>query len=339
LATSQDKQRKLAGEFEVSPDKPWIDTSMELLAGDRVEITSQGALTYATSQAGPNGLPRTWGDLVRALPVNDAGAGALIGRVGSEVAAPFLIGASKQITSTLNGHLYLGVNQSAADTGSGSYRVKVQIVPAEVAAKAAVKPLVAPNGVLDRIPRRVRDSGGGDGDMVNFLLIGSADKVQQAFKSAGWVLVDRTKQDAVLHALLSSTSKQVYLEMPMSELYLFGRTQDYGFAHAEPLQVVASRHHLRLWKAPFMVDGQPVWAGAATHDIGFERDMRSPNAITHKIDPEVDKEREFVEQTLTATGLISGTTYVLPSNPVQEAHTATGGSFHSDGRVLVLAIR
>jgi len=31
-------------------------------------------------------------------------------------------------------------------------------------------------------------------------------------------------------------------------------------------------------------------------------------------------------------------TYVLPDNPLREARTATGGSFHSDGRVLVLQL-
>lgn len=80
-----------------------------------------------------------------------------------------------------------------------------------------------------------------------------------------------------------------------------------------------------------------MWVGAATHDIGFERDRRN-NGITHKIDPNIDFERQFVEQTLAATGLVSQFTYVRPDNPLLEAKTATGGSFHSDGRVLVLKL-
>jgi len=42
----------------------------------------------------------------------------------------------------------------------------------------------------------------------------------------------------------------------------------------------------------------------ATDDIGFERDQRS-NGVTHKIDPAIDGEREFVNQTLFGTGLVS----------------------------------
>ena len=109
--------------------------------------------------------------------------------------------------------------------------------------------------------------------MVNFLIIGPEDKLKDVFQQGGWVLVDKSKQDAILHAALSTLSNKTYTEMPMSELSLFGRSQDFGFARAEPVQVVESRNHLRVWKAPFDFNGQTVWVGAATHDIGFEKDQ------------------------------------------------------------------
>jgi LssY C-terminus len=126
--------------------------------------------------------------------------------------------------------------------------------------------------------------------------------------------------------------------MPMSTLYLFKRQQDYGFAHAEPVRVAMSRNHLRVWKSPYEVDGRPVWCIAATHDIGFERDQRN-NGVTHKIDPAIDGEREYVNATLTGTGLVSERNHVTPSNALTEAKTATGGTFHSDGRILVLILK
>jgi hypothetical protein len=43
----------------------------------------------------------------------------------------------------------------------------------------------------------------------------------------------------------------------------------------------------------FDYQGQTVWAGAATHDIGFEKDQRTGD-VTHKIDSNVDQEREFL---------------------------------------------
>ena len=173
--------------------------------------------------------------------------------------------------------------------------------------------------------------------MVNFLIVGSEDAMQKVFTTAGWVKVDADVRGTVLHGILESISKESYLTMPMSPLYLFGRPQDYGWAHAEPIKVVASRNHLRIWKAPFEIDGRTLWLGAATHDIGFDRDQRN-DGITHKIDPDIDLERQYVEKTLTATGLIAEIAYALPSDALKDARTATGGSFHSDGRVLILKI-
>jgi len=126
--------------------------------------------------------------------------------------------------------------------------------------------------------------------------------------------------------------------MPMSELRLYGRAQDFGYAQADPLQVVASRHHFRLWKAPFDLDGQSVWIGAGTHDIGFERDQRN-NGITHKIDPNTDAERDYIRDSLTQTGMTVKTTYMTATNPVTSARTATGGQFHSDGRTLIVYLK
>jgi len=161
--------------------------------------------------------------------------------------------------------------------------------------------------------------------------------MQSAFTTAGWVKVDADVKGAVLHGLLESLSKESYLTMPMSQLYLFGRPQDYGWAHAEPISVVASRNHLRIWKAPFEVKGQTLWVGAATHDIGFERDQRN-NGVTHKIDPDIDLESDYVEKTLFSTGVVLEVAHFFTDNPMKEAKTVTGGSFHSNGQVLILRL-
>jgi riboflavin biosynthesis pyrimidine reductase len=184
----------------------------------------------------------------------------------------------------------------------------------------------------------VVDAQGNSGDNTNFVVVGDEKKVIAAFEAAGWVKVDRDRNDAILHGLMTILNKQAYLELPMSELTLFGRVQDYGLAHAEPITVAMQRHHLRLWKAPFKVDDQELWVGAATHDIGFDRDQRN-NGVTHKIDPDVDLEREYVGQSLDDTGLVAGLTYVAPSQASKEARTATGATFHSDGRMLVIELR
>lgn len=188
---------------------------------------------------------------------------------------------------------------------------------------------------IDGVPRRIHDAKGNMGDMINFVIVGSQDKVQAALSGADWHVADLDSKEAGLKAIMNTYEKKDYLEMPMSHLYLWDRMQDFGYEQAQAFSVVATRHHFRLWKAPFTYNNEPVWVGAATHDTGFEKDVRT-GKLTHKIDPNVDDERENLATGLQRSGKTKSITYYLPPNPVQDAKNASGGSYHSDGRLLVL---
>jgi hypothetical protein len=189
------------------------------------------------------------------------------------------------------------------------------------------------NEIIDLLPPRVLDAQGNEGDMVNVVILASQEKLENAFQRADWVQVDRSKRKAALHIVKERKS---YREMPMSKLFLFGWAQDYGYAIAESM--VARRHHLRIWKTDYEIDGCSVWAGAGTHDIGLEKNERNWT-LTHKIDPNVDDERDFIASSLVQTHLIKRAGYVSPSDSVFEAYTATGGSYHSDGRMLLIELQ
>ena len=341
-AVSASADKKKSHECDVAGNPPWLDTGLDVRQGDLIRVSASGTIRMSKyRESGPDGVVREWLDLLRIFPLNDANAGALLGRVGdSDESRPFLIGSGRESKAAIGGRLFLGINQAEKEQAEGSFHVKVEVVPQTTVAKPAPqlrRPEVTQE-MLDTIPIRVSDADGNPGDRVNFLVIGSEDQVKQALKDAGWVLVNRSAKDAIIQAAIAVLSRQAYTQLPMSELMLFGRAQDFGYAHADPLRVVASRHHFRLWKAPFQIDGQTLWVGAGTHDIGFDRDQRN-GGITHKIDPDTDQEREFIGQSLEATGLTVGTYYVTPSNPLKEAKTAHGESFTSDGRTLVIVFK
>jgi hypothetical protein len=191
---------------------------------------------------------------------------------------------------------------------------------------------------IDGLPRRVHDHAGNAGDMVNFVLVGSEDSMKSALEASDWHLADVDSKEAGLKAVLDTYQKKEYLQMPMSHLYLFDRMQDYGYEQAQAFAVVASRHHFRIWKAPFTWNNQVVWVGAATHDVGFEKDIRT-GKLTHKIDPDIDGERKNLAEGLEKSGKTKDITYYLPPNPVQEAKNASAGGYHSDGRLLVVFLK
>ncbi len=219
-------------------------------------------------------------------------------------------------------------NNAGTTAASASARAEVRSLPID-------QPL---HNELEHLPRRVTDQFNDPGDMVNFVIIGSEERLEKALAAASWHLADTSNSDAITKAIEMTRANKDYVQMPMSLLYLFGRGQDFGYEQAEPFAVVASRHHFRLWKAPFQFKGEPVWVGAGTHDIGFEKDQRN-GSITHKIDPAVDGERQNIAESLERTGLVATLTSYLPTNPVQTAHNATGGQYHSDGRILVITLK
>ena len=227
----------------------------------------------------------------------------------------------------------------AISEGSGP---PVSAVPPSAGTDSFSVPAVALDDQLrkqiDTLPRRVNDEFKNLGDMVNFVVVGTQEQVQAALAAGNWFVADTDNNEAAAKAVMQTIAKKDYLQMPMSKLMLFGRYQDYGYEQAEPIAMVASRHHFRLWKAGFTFSGQPVWVGAGTHDIGFERDQRN-GKVTHKIDPSVDGERQNIAESFHKSGRAKSITYYLPPEPVQEARNATGGGYHSDGRILVVFLQ
>jgi hypothetical protein len=374
LQTAQSTSAAKDYSFTVSTSQAWTDTGLDLAEGEAVRITavSGGCRATATDNLPVPSAPA--GSLIAKLhaqnakPVPAAQGTEFVIRESSHlflgsnggtctenfsvkvhVAAASANSTGEQVSQgqKLKQQLgnaaqiwmqgQLGTNNTKTTTGNtatsgnaaGSAQpLKVSDAPLDAALRKDV----------DGLPRRVNDQLKNQGDMVNFVLVGSEKQVKDALEAADWHLADTSNTNAVVAAVLDTYEKKDYLAMPMSTLYLFGRPQDYGYEQAEPIAMVASRHHFRLWKAPFTWNGQTVWVGAGTHDIGFAKDRRN-GSITHKIDPDVDTERTNIGQSLEKSGQVKGMSYYLPPNPVQDAKVATGDSYHSDGRILVVFLK
>lgn len=185
--------------------------------------------------------------------------------------------------------------------------------------------------MMANLPPRVLNHEGREGDMVNLVFIAQKDDLQGAFARGGWVKTDPWKPVMAWHLLRHRTHDA---KVPMARYFMFGRMQDYAYALPDPNAIVSRRHHIRIWKTQYAVDGNPIWAGAATYDqaIVFAKQGRIMN---HMIDPNVDKERDFVGANIAETSPLRKQ-YLHSENPVFEAQTASGDAYHSDSRILLL---
>ncbi len=296
-------------------------------ASQNLNIDQQGRLFFGMNASGK---PPCSGDIEVELQITPAPVAAQV---------KTKLGAAAQ--TWLQGQLGIGNSQVSASPGiAGSAPSAAVSTPVP---KAALKlsNTVLDAGLakeLDNTPRRVNDQFKNLGDMVNFVIVGPQQELQSALAAAHWQLADQSTSVAVVSAVVETYENKDYLRMPMSTLYLFNRPQDFGYEQAEAYSVVASRHHCRIWKAPFTWNSKTVWVGAGTHDVGFEKDQRN-GKVTHKIDPAVDGERDHIGENLQQTGDVGNMLYYLPAQPVKDAKNATGGSYHSDGRLLVMFLK
>ncbi len=188
--------------------------------------------------------------------------------------------------------------------------------------------------MMDYLPPRVINVDGCEGDMLNLVFVAQPEDLEQTFARAGWVHTDDWKPIFVWHLLRHRNHDA---QLPMARFFLFGRVQDYSYALPDPNAIVTRRHHLRIWKTDYTIDGTPIWAAAASHDVAIVIGKRG-HLINHRIDPNVDAERDFVGSNLTGSLSVSQRAYLHSSKPVLQAQTSSGDSYHSDGRLLLLDI-
>jgi LssY-like putative type I secretion system component LssY len=314
-------------------------TSTPVLIGSERELKIEDA-SHLLLGMNSSGKPSCDGEMVVKIQKTQAESAAnqtaQQGSRGQQLKSQ--LGAAAQVF--MQGQFGLGKNESGGSSAvtSGASATTKTTEPATIL-QTSNAPLDGDlRKKIDSLPRRVNDQFNNLGDMVNFVIVGSQKDVQAALDAATWHVADTSNTMAAINAAVQTYGSKDYLAMPMSTLFLFGRKQDFGYEMAEPIAMVASRHHFRIWKAPFTWKDHEVWVGAGTHDIGFAKDRRNNN-VTHKIDPAVDGERDNIGTSLQKTKLAKCMSYYLPPNPVQEAKNATGDGYHSDGRLLVVFLQ
>ena len=136
-------------------------------------------------------------------------------------------------------------------------------------------------------------------------------EVDEAFRSAGWADAASLSASSGLKTFGAVMFKQGYDRAPFSDLYLGGRAPDLTLQ--KQLNTFAKRHHVRIWKVG-SYQGQDLWVGAGTHDIGMGVDRKGVKPHWyHTVDTRVDRERDKMMNDLLFTGKVKA--YSLVERP------------------------
>ncbi len=193
-------------------------------------------------------------------------------------------------------------------------------------------------GTLESLPCCVTGKDGkGEGDPLNLVIVGNGIDTVFPFAARGWRLNEPVDAGSSLRMAKAFLLHSAYDTAPVSPLYLFGRQQDVALQKAR--STVSLRDHLRLWLAPFTVEGQAVWIGQISRDIGVKLTTKSWYLTTHRISPYVDQERDYVLQDLLLTGVVDRVGFVKgvgASSPERPRTNLTDDPYYSDGLRLVV---
>lgn len=171
------------------------------------------------------------------------------------------------------------------------------------------------------------------GDPVNIVfIVKDRQSLIDAFKISGWT------QPGLLNYFKNPFFNEN--SFPISDLYLWKRSQDLGFSENTSL-TLRYRNHIRLWQSSIKENNCEVWVGGATEDIGIEESRFGfrNDLTTHKISPDVDKERDYLQKIFKKKLAFIKTNYIS-SGSKQLIETVNGNldPFVWDGRLLIIDI-
>lgn len=148
---------------------------------------------------------------------------------------------------------------------------------------------------------RTRTNDGLLGDPVNIAFNGKKSDIIATMKKSGWVMADELNRHSTVKMIRSTLLRRSYPSAPVSPLFLFGKEQDFTFQQ-EVGGTTSKRHHIRFWKCPagwYLPGGlQADWLAAATYDRRVGLSLFTFQ-VTHKIEADIDTERDFVLDSIT----------------------------------------
>ena len=157
-------------------------------------------------------------------------------------------------------------------------------------------------------PKYSETLSGTNQEPISLIIIAQSDQsLISAFNNAGWFLADKPNVNSMVH--------------------------DLGFQKPTSDKSVRSRHHTRFWKTDVeLKDKGFIYVGTASLDEGLKW------LVTHKIDPNIDGERDLIFNDLTSAGAIANSSKVKLVDPLLSKNFS-GDPFFTDGEAYIIYLK
>jgi hypothetical protein len=156
-----------------------------------------------------------------------------------------------------------------------------------------------------------------------------------AFEAAGWTPPDKPSLRVNIRRIRAVADGHGDNSAPMSLLVVDDNEPDMSWQKG--FNDVSKRHHIRIWRQSETWNGRDIWIGAATRDVDFAY-LRPGRAVTHKIDENIDDERDKVVNDLVFASCVDMADSSVRMDAPSWTRNATGDPMKTDGRLAILEL-
>ncbi len=192
--------------------------------------------------------------------------------------------------------------------------------------------------LFGRVPTHSEDLTGKPMEPINVVMVGAAGAVRAVFLKAGWRDADPISLGSMSREIRSLLTDRPYPQQPGTPSFWNGLPNMLAFEHSTPANTIRERHHIHLWNTSLIdANGGSIWVATAHFDRGLRRSAVTP-VLVHSIDPHVDLQRAYVQDSLIVTGDVASASVFVVTSPSIGQNFA-GDRFETDGRAVLLRLR
>ncbi len=167
---------------------------------------------------------------------------------------------------------------------------------------------------------------------INIILIAKNNReLMKDIRLAGWYFADKLSLKSIEKTISALIYDKSYNKAPISPDFWDYKVNSFGIEKLVKNEGIKLRHHGRIWKTRYSIDGERVYVLSVSFDTRLKW-------IIHKISPDIDKEREIFFRDLYANHLVAKYKKIKLVKPFS-GYNFYGDRFFTDGKAYIVWLK
>jgi hypothetical protein len=189
--------------------------------------------------------------------------------------------------------------------------------------------------LVGQLPKYCTTAGGEKIEPINLILLADETDITASFRAAGWLVADRHSPRTTFKGFWAMVFNIPYPRGPFTPLFVEGKPQAFSYEKPHPHRSFRYRHHMRIWPSTHLVGQRRIWVAAASNEIGLRLTAR-PMFVFHRLDPDLDAERDTIAADLLAVGASSIGSFQVTAGG--DYATAFAEPYRTDGQAVAMEL-